>query len=134
MDSYITQLNADLQEQQVWIDWRFSFVLPLAPLFLQCGTLHVWQNDPMFRQRAFVTDEDIRGIPSFRDQVCVCADTHPGRLVSLTFQGLSLVELIYHRRSFCRLLSRSRRHLELLWLFHTQTSLSRLIGGNIRSF
>ena len=29
----------------------------------------VIQNDPMFRQRAFVTDEDIRGIPSFRDQV-----------------------------------------------------------------
>ena len=27
------------------------------------------QNDPMFRQRAFVTDEDIRGIPNFRDQV-----------------------------------------------------------------
>jgi hypothetical protein len=71
MDTYINQLNVDLQEQQV------GFVLPhtrrsFCLISVRCD--HGWQNDPMFRQRAFVTDEDIRGIPSFRDQVYVCAD------------------------------------------------------------
>mmetsp|Transcript_57301 Transcript_57301/g.119799 ORF Transcript_57301/g.119799 Transcript_57301/m.119799 type:complete len:345 (-) Transcript_57301:219-1253(-) len=63
MDSYINQLNADLQEQQ---------------------------NDPMFRQRAFVTDEDIRGIPSFRDQTLIAIKAPSGTTLAVPYPDESV--------------------------------------------
>ena len=41
-----------------------------APVPLSKADCVIGQNDPTFRDRAFVTDEDILGIHSFRDQVC----------------------------------------------------------------
>ena len=36
------------------------------------------QNDPSFRQRAFVTDEDIRGISEFQDQTLIAIKAPTG--------------------------------------------------------
>mmetsp|Transcript_35584 Transcript_35584/g.93425 ORF Transcript_35584/g.93425 Transcript_35584/m.93425 type:complete len:309 (+) Transcript_35584:123-1049(+) len=58
LDIYIDQLNADLRAQQ---------------------------TDPTYRQRAYVTDEDIRSIESFRDQTVIAIKAPSGTTLALPY-------------------------------------------------
>mmetsp|Transcript_105487 Transcript_105487/g.169771 ORF Transcript_105487/g.169771 Transcript_105487/m.169771 type:complete len:323 (+) Transcript_105487:244-1212(+) len=58
MDTYIEQLNSELQAQQ---------------------------NDSSFRQRAFVTDEDIRNIRNFKDQTLIAIKAPSGTTLAVPY-------------------------------------------------
>eukprot|EP00802_Teleaulax_amphioxeia_P019642 Tamp_19883.p1 GENE.Tamp_19883~~Tamp_19883.p1 ORF type:complete len:333 (+),score=88.19 Tamp_19883:113-1111(+) len=58
MDTYIDQLNAELQAQQ---------------------------GDSSFRQRAFVTDEDIRNIKNFKDQTLIAIKAPSGTTLAVPY-------------------------------------------------
>lgn len=62
MDTYIEQLNAELQTQQ---------------------------SDSSFRQRAYVTDEDIRSIHNFKDQTLIAIKAPSGTTLAVPYPDLT---------------------------------------------
>lgn len=62
MDTYIEQLNAELQTQQ---------------------------SDSSFRQRAYVTDEDIRSIHNFKDQTLIAIKAPTGTTLAVPYPDLA---------------------------------------------
>lgn len=71
---------ADLEAQSSKID---GFIAQLD------SDLHAQQSDASFRQRAFVTDEDIRGIGEFRDQTLIAIKAPTGTMLAVPYPDMN---------------------------------------------